>query len=793
MVRTHNWQFPSLRRGVWTSLAAALITASVVGGPARGQQLTSPDGNISFDLSLSEGESLYSVSSGGTQVLENAPLGLILAGTGGGAEYLGADIASFSSGSVTTFDETYPFLGQKATSRNHYNQRTFTFSRPTSSDFETAQLQVRAYDDGIAFRYLVPGAGTQSVVGESTSFGLPAGATVWYQPDLDDDEGNYSSNTAGSFSSDIGGPATIALPGGGYLGITEGNVFNYSGMRLRGDSGSRTLTTTFWDNTWGDFKFDVAGGSASPWRTVTIADNLTELVNSTIVNNVSDAPDPTLFADTSWIKPGKSVWHWIAEGSSGSSFPRQQAYIDMAQDLGFDSTLIDSGWESRFEGYNGQSRYENLADLVDYGAARGVDVWVWKRVNATADPSTDPLTDPMQRANFFQLLQQAGVEGVKIDFFNQAFFDPADPNNRSAEAQASIQLYEDILIDAAEHHLMINFHGATKPTGMERTYPNEMTREGIRGLESNGANQRHNTILPFTRFLAGHADYTPVNFNTSKLTATGTTYAHQLALGGLFTSAVTNFAFSPEQITSLESASPLAVDYLRALPAVWDETLVLDDTVIGQQAVMARRTGDTWFLVGINGTTSPLALNNIDLSFLGAGGYEAIILTDDTQFSVNSQSIYALNASYVFDVSMLAGGGFAAIFTPAPHNGILGDLNFDDSVNATDWMLFKSGQGTDFTGLSREEAYVKGDLNGDRVHDLDDFWLFRKAFEDHNGGGSFARLLNVPEPESMVLLAFGYALAAVGIRWTTASRPAASDCSIARQRVARSGYAVKCC
>lgn len=765
MIRTHSWQGRDSRFRDWKWLAPLLVVVSVLGEPAWGQQLTSPNGNISFNLFLSGGDVLYSVSSGGSQVLEDAPLGLILEGSGGGVEYLGTDIASFNSSGITTFDETYPFRGQKSTARNYYNERTFTFSRPTSGDFPTTQLQVRAYDDGLAFRYLVPGAGTESILGESTSFGLPAGATVWYQPDLDDDEGNYSSNTAGNFSSDIGGPATVVLPGGGYLAITEGNVFNYSGMRLRGDSGSRILTTTFWDNTWGDFKFDVAGGSASPWRTVTIADNLTELVNSTIVNNVSDTPDPVLFADTSWIKPSKAVWHWIAEGSSGSSFPRQQAYIDMAQDLGFDATLIDSGWESRFEGYNGQSRYENLADLVDYGAARGVDVWVWKRVNASADPTTDPLTDPAKREAFFDLLEEAGVKGVKIDFFNQTFFDPNDPNNRSAEAQASIQLYEDILIDASQHQLMIDFHGATKPTGMERTYPNEMTREGIRGLESNSANQRHNTILPFTRLLAGHADYTPVNFNSSKLTATGTTYAHQLALGGLFTSELTNFSFSPEQIDSLETAAPLAVDYLRALPAVWDETLVLDPTEIGQLAIMARRTGDTWFVVGINGTTSPMDLNNINLSYLGDGHFGAIILTDDTQFSISSQNVFVLDSSYDFDVSMLSGGGFVAVFTPVPYSGIPGDLNFDTFINAADWTMFKAGQGLDFSMLTPLEAYQNGDMNGDGVHDLDDFWLFRLAYEDFNGSGAFARMLSgVPEPASAALLAIGIALSGVGIR-----------------------------
>jgi hypothetical protein len=734
----------------------ALASCAVV----TGQSLTSPDGNIVFELSLASGTLSYSVAAGGDDVLEPAPLGLIVEAQAGGMELLGQGIVDVSGGAITTVDESYPFKGQKSTAHNHYNQRTFTMTRSPGNEFASTQLQVRAYNDGIAFRYIVPGSGTRGILGESTSFGLPLNATVWYQPDLDDHEGNYSSNTAGSFGSNIGGPATVALAGGRYLGITEGNVRNYSGMRLLASSGSRALTATFWDNTWGDFNFEVAGGSASPWRTVIIADELTELVNSTIVSNVADAPDPVLFADTSWIQPGKSVWHWIAEGSNGSSFTRQQAYIDMAQHVGFDATLIDSGWETRFEGFNGQTKYENLADLVEYGQERGVDVWVWKRVNrapgdAQYDPLTDPLTDPAKRAAFFDLLEAAGVAGIKIDFFNQAFFDPANPSSRSAEAQASIQLYEDILAEAAERRLMINFHGATKPTGMERTYPNEMTREGIRGLESSSANQRHNSILPFTRMLAGHADYTPVNFGTSKLTATGTTFAHQLALGGLFTSAVTNFAFSPSQIAELELADPIAVDYLRMLPAVWDETRVLGETTFGQRAVMARRAGEEWFLVGINGTTSPMVLNNLDVSFLGGTDYEAVIVTDNTQFSVHSQWIQLLDAGYDFDVSMLSGGGFVAAFTPTAFSGVAGDLSGNGAVDAADWTLFKAGQRADLAGLTRGQAYLKGDLDSDFDRDLEDFLLFRAAYEAAHGMGSFGRLLTAPEPGPWHLFAIG--------------------------------------
>jgi hypothetical protein len=186
--------------------------------------------------------------------------------------------------------------------------------------------------------------------------------------------------------------------------------------------------------------------------------------------------------------------------------------------------------------------------------------------------------------------------------------------------------------------------------------------------------------------------------------------------------------------------------------------------VIGQRAVLARRSGDTWFLVGINGTTSPLALNNIDLSFLGAGNYEAILLTDDTQFSINSQLLPQVNASFDLDVSMISGGGFVAMFATAFDIDVFGDLNGDHLVDAADWTLFKAGQGTNFTGLSAAEAYLQGDLNGDFQHDLEDFVLFRTAYEAQHGAGSFTSLATVPEPAAVALLAIGGILGATGLR-----------------------------
>ena len=734
-----------------------LLTIPIIAcglAPIRAQSLASPDGATVFNVAINAGQLQYNVAHAGVQVLEGAPLGLIVDTPGGGSETLSQNVLSFAAGPVATVNQDYAFLGQTAIAHNYFNERTFTVTRAAGSNFITTEVQVRAYNDGVAFRYLVPGAGPRGILGESTGFGLPAGSSLWYITDLDDHEGNYSNNAAGSFSTTMGGPVTVQLAGGRYLGITEGNVRNYSGMRLRADSPSRTLTTNFWDNTWGDFKFDVPGGAYSPWRTVIVADDLTELVNSTIVSNVSDAPDPALFADQSWIRPGKSLWSWLSEGGGSTTYTRQVDYINLADELDFDSILIDSGWESRFTGFNGKTKYQNLADLVDYGEARGVDVWVWKHIartdttHAQYDAQTDPLLDPVKREFFFAQLEAAGVAGIKIDFVNQSFFDPDDASNRSAEAQAAIQAYEEILADAAEHRLMINFHGATKPTGFERTYPNEMTREGIRGLESGSANQRHNSILPFTRLLAGHADYTPTAFATNRLTNTGTTFAHQLALGGLFTSAVTNFGFTPGNIDALEAAAPLAVEYLKALPAVWDETLVLDQTVIGQRALMARRTGTSWFLVGINGTTAPMTVSDVDLSFLGSGHYEAVRITDNTQFAVNTQFLPFVTSSFDLDVSMIAGGGFVVWLRPAT-GGNPADLNSDGAVDGDDVAAFVGGWKT--TGWTTDaERRAHGDLNFDGQTNLADVHIFRQALALAGASHLFT---GVPEPASALLLA----------------------------------------
>jgi alpha-glucosidase len=256
------------------------------------------------------------------------------------------------------------------------------------------------------------------------------------------------------------------------------------------------------------------------------------------------------------------------------------------------------------------------------------------------------LDDPESRRDFFRRCKAAGAVGIKIDHMD-------------SESKQMIDFYPDVLKDTADAQLMVDFHGANKPTGESRTYPHEVTREGVRGLEYNkwsALPPAHYASLPFTRFLAGHGDFTPCTFNVEMLK--GTTFALQLASAICYTSPVMFYADKPE----LYLASP-AVDVFQAIPSVWDETRVLLGSAIGELAVMARRRGDTWFVGIINGGAG--RTYDLNLSFLGDGSYAAVQLADDANRPdalVRTEA--TVQASSSLGVRLNAGGGFVGMFTP---------------------------------------------------------------------------------------------------------------------------------
>jgi alpha-glucosidase len=305
-----------------------------------------------------------------------------------------------------------------------------------------------------------------------------------------------------------------------------------------------------------------------------------------------------------------------------------KAFSAWAGELGFEYHVIEGFWSRWSEA--------QIKDLVDYARQRGGGLWFWKH-------SRD-LRTPQARADFFRKLSEWGVVGAKIDFFDH-------------EHREVIDLYAALLEEAARHHILVNFHGANKPAGEARTWPNELVREGVRGMESSRLKERaqHDVTLPFTRFLAGPADYTPVHFGARR---GDTTWAHQIASAAVFTAPLLTYAAHPA--TLLTNAG---VEMIRSIPATWDETRVLEPSAIGEMAVFARRRGAEWFLAILNGPEARTF--KVPLSFLGEGRCQALLVADppDNPAALRVEKT-EVNRDEAMPVELSPGGGFIARFTP---------------------------------------------------------------------------------------------------------------------------------
>ncbi len=397
-------------------------------------------------------------------------------------------------------NETYPWYGGHSTAVDRCNGAKITINRGTAGAAYT--LETRAYNDGIAFRHVVPGEGSR-VPEEATMFRPATGSRVWVHDLEDHYESVHKGKSLASVAPGawVAPPLTFRLPeGGGYGAITEGGLHDYSGMVLQGDGegGFHARLGHAVPASWPfrlRFKQDVerlthaaaiTGTISTPWRVVMAAADLNALVNCDIVHNVAAPPDPKYFPDgikTDWIKPGRSVWNYLDGGDN--TLEGMKEFSKLASEMGFEYSLLEGFWSRWPEA--------DLKDLVDYSRKLGVRILIWR--------SRRDLGDEKTMREMFEMCRRTGVAGVKIDFFDH-------------EHKEIIDLYETVLRTAAEYKLIVDFHGANKPTGMERTWPNELGLEGIRGLEMGPPYAQHDTTLPFTRMLAGMADYTPRPFWT---------------------------------------------------------------------------------------------------------------------------------------------------------------------------------------------------------------------------------------------------------------------------------------
>jgi alpha-glucosidase len=298
-----------------------------------------------------------------------------------------------------------------------------------------------------------------------------------------------------------------------------------------------------------------------------------------------------------------------------------------ASELGFEYNILEGFW-SRWPD-------DSVRSLVDYSKKLGVGIIVWKH--------SKDLREASARGVFFKRLHDLGIAGIKIDFFDH-------------EAKEVIDLYESIIKETAALKLSLIFHGANKPTGLDRTYPNILIYEGVKGMEASKLADRatHETTIPFTRMLSGPADYSVCHFGVRRQ---NTTWVHQVATAAIYAAPVITYAANPGNILS----NPCA-DMIRSIPPVWDETIVLPPSEIGEIAVYAQRKGKIWFLSIINGL-QPKTIN-IPLSFLGGGTYESFIISDvkENSEAADIKTSKALRNDMV-RIELVPGGGYMARFS----------------------------------------------------------------------------------------------------------------------------------
>jgi alpha-glucosidase len=605
--------------------------------------VTSPDGRVALALSIGHGELQYQVAWNGHVVLNKAALAIRAEGQSAGPPVRFGQVRQY------TIADSYPWYGVHSVAEEHGAGTEATLLDKQGAVLFT--VEARAYNNGIALRMKLPGQGVRVPL-ETMSFRPPRNGDVWsFDPTERQYEGVYLKSKpaelpAGRF---MAPPVVIELPGDkAYLAITEGRLENYPGMVLqsngKGAFFSRPANEVSADKAL--IYFDgqdyakrlaipaaIAGPITTPWRIVMIGSTLNELVNNDIVSDVSDLPDAKLFPEgirTAWIKPGRAVWNYYLDGGSPTLEAARES-SRLAGELGFEYQVIEGQWRRWSEA--------DLKSLVDYSRTQGVGIWLWK--------NRKDLATEEQRQAWFDLCNRTGVVGVKIDFFD-------------SEAKEVIGLYQTILRESAEHHLLVNFHGANKPTGEQRTWPNELTREAVEGMEycciagiPDAPRARHAVTLPFTRFLAGPGDYTPVLFGKGR---NGTTWTNQIASAVILTSPLLTYAANPETLLS----NP-AVNIIRQIPAVWDETVVLPPSQIGAVAVEARRRGKTWFLACMNGGT-PRTFD-VPLGFLGNGQWIAQEISDVTD---KAEAVSMHKATYRpgdrIHLALPPGGGYVAEF-----------------------------------------------------------------------------------------------------------------------------------
>jgi len=545
-------------------------------------------------------------------------------------------------------DEQYSMLhGKKQKCTNSANEVVVYFE---NSNKEKMNLILRAYNDGVTFRYEFPGKGGSYVIkDELTSYHINSAYKRWIQMFDLSNEWLFKYYKNDSVQAIWGYPALFnSADSACWFLLHEADVNrSYCASRLNNKADKQAYKITFpedWEGN-GEVLPIITLPWKSPWRVV-IMGSLADITASTLVDDVCPS---SVIVNTDWIKPGIASWNYWSNNHGTKDYKTVCEFADLAAAMGWPYTLLDWEWDQMGNG-------GNLEDAVKYIYSKGVKPLIWYNSGAfkwiTATPVDRMLTHE-KRMEEFAKLKKLGIVGVKIDFFLN-------------EKQEMMKYYLDILDDAAKFNIMVYFHGCLVPRGWARTYPHLMTYEGIRGAEwyNNGpeftsAAPSHNSIIPFTRNVVGSMDYTPVTFTNSQFPHI-TSYGHELALSVVFESGIQHMADRPSGYYSLPDA---AKTFLMNVPNTWDDIKLLDGYP-GHEVIMARNKGSQWYIGGINGEN--VEKNKIlKFDFLPEGAKYKLTLIADGEHDKELKAQYmVVEKTSLVDVKMLRRGGFVAQLIP---------------------------------------------------------------------------------------------------------------------------------
>lgn len=647
-------------RIIITTLLLSLFISEV---QSQEYLLESPDGKIKVELIVSA-NTVYRVFYGSKLIMHGKPIGLTI----GKKNKLGYNEfePKVTENSVNrTVNPIVPYRSSEI--QENYNELSLSFKSGLDIDF-------RCYDDGFAYRLNTSFERETTINEESMGFELTTNPNVWYPKE----KGFFSSNEKkylATSSQELKKGEMASLPvlwhweNGPFLLYTETDLHDYPEMYIKtdGDGGYEAkfpkVPSTFF-NVYDRFEMvgftkpyiaKTNGTRSYPWRVFTVVKDEKELINSQLPWLLASETEMT---DTDWIKPGKVAWDWWnalnlqgVDFKPGLTTETYKYYIDFAAENGIEYIVMDEGWYKL--GNLLQVKKEiDMEELIRYGKSKNVDIilWVvWRTLRNQFDEAFTQFSD-------------WGIAGIKMDFMNR-------------HDQTMVSFYEQVAKECADRKMLVDFHGCHSPKGLQRTYPNVLTYEGVLGLEqvkwSKWVTPDHDVVLPFTRMLAGPMDYTPGAMSNAsskkahqirfKSPESIGTRCHELAKYVIFESPLQMLADAPTAYQKEKEC----MKFLSMVPTVWDETVVLDATV-GEHIFLARRKDDVWYLGGMTGSLAQTI--SIDFSFLNEGQYKMDVWRDgeNTRTDGTSYEYFTeenIDPSMKYIVSMAEGGGWVAIIT----------------------------------------------------------------------------------------------------------------------------------